>query len=196
MSFYGLVKRSRTVRRYHEATPIPKSILIDLVDTARLVASAGNRQPIRYIICNDRELNLKLFEGLGWLGYFGKDTWPIEGERPAAYIILLGDSTIANASFQYDAGIASQTIILGANNFGLGCCIIGAVNHQKVKELFDISLHLSIISVISLGYPMEIVRLEEAKDESDIKYWRDENKIHHVPKLLLDQVLVGDYCND
>jgi len=192
-TFFDLVKRSRSVRRYKENERIPKSILRDLVDSARLTPSAGNRQPTRFIICDKKEINNEIFKTLGWLGYLAEDLGPSEGERPSAYIILLYDNRIRNASFQYDAGIVSQTVVLGANSYDLGCCIIGSINHDKLRGLLNIPPEYVVISVIAIGYPVEEVHIEECKDETDVKYWRDENRVHHVPKLPLHKVLIGEF---
>jgi nitroreductase len=160
------------------------------------VASAGNRQPTRFIIVNNKELNKVIFSSLGWLGYLSEDMGPVVGERPNAYIIITSDFTIKNTSIQFDAGIAAQTIVLGANSHGIGCCIIGAVNAGKISELLNIPPQFGGMAVIALGYPIEQVVIEESKDYSDVKYWRDENKVHHVPKLPLNQVLIGTYFGE
>lgn len=194
--FSELVKRSRSVRRYKENVDIPKSILLELVNSARTVPSAGNRQPTRFIIVNDKNLNKEIFKSLGWLGYLAEDMGPKVGERPNAYIIIVSDYTIPNASLRFDAGIAAQTIVLGANYHNIGCCIIGAVNTTKIRNLLNIKSQYDGIMVIALGYPVEKVVIEESTDASDVKYWRDENKVHHVPKLPLDLVLLDTYFGD
>jgi nitroreductase len=109
---------------------------------------------------------------------------------------MLYDTTINKASFQFDSGIAAQTIVLGANYHGIGCCIIGAVNTSKIQTLLNIPPQFGGMMVIALGYPVEEVVLEQSKDCADVKYWRDENKVHHVPKLPLELVLLGTYFND
>ena len=195
-TFANLVKRSRSVRRYQEDKDIPKEILLELVEAARTVPSAGNRQPTRFIIVNDKNLNKGIFASLRWLGYLAEDMGPGVGERPNAYIIIVSDFTIKNASIQFDAGIAAQTIVLGANYHGIGCCIIGAADATKIRNLLNIGSQYNGMMVIALGYPVEKVVIEESKDSTDVKYWRDENKVHHVPKLPLDQVLVGTYFSD
>ncbi len=48
---------------------------------------------------------------------------------------------------------------------------------------------LEVVLVIALGVPKEKVILEETVD-GDVRYYRDENRVHHVPKRALDEVLV------
>jgi len=49
-SIHNLVRKSRSIRRFQENRRIPDEILTELVDIARFCPSAGNRQPLRYII--------------------------------------------------------------------------------------------------------------------------------------------------
>ncbi len=48
-----------------------------------------------------------------------------------------------------------------------------------------------IVYVLSLGYPAETVVLEETGEDKDIKYWRDKNGVHHVPKRPLDELILN-----
>ena len=51
--------------------------------------------------------------------------------------------------------------------------------------------HLRLSLVIALGKPRETVIIEECKDENDVRYWRDEHGVHHVPKRPLKSCLVS-----
>ena len=51
---------------------------------------------------------------------------PVEGERPSAYIIMLGDTSIST-EFWCDHGISGQSILLGAREKGIAGCFIGAI---------------------------------------------------------------------
>jgi hypothetical protein len=44
--------------------------------------------------------------------------------------------------------------------------------------------------VIALGYPKEQVVIDEVSEGANLKYYRDDNQVHHVPKLKLENVLL------
>lgn len=187
-----LIIKNRSYRRFYESEKIEIQTIKELINLARLSASARNLQPLKYIISTDKETNNKIFPLLKWAGYLGDKGTPPEGERPSAYIIVLGDRNLTN-SFFCDHGIATQSILLGAVEKGLGGCIIASVNHQELRKLLNIPDHYEIFHVIALGKPKEIVVIEDVKSDGDIKYYRDENQIHHVPKRSLDEIIIKIY---
>ncbi len=163
------------------------SILIKL---ARLSASGANLQPLKYILSFSEEQNRLIFPTLSWAGYLKDWAGPEEGEKPSAYIILLGDTAIGNSFLQFDAGIACQSILLGAAERRLGGCIIVSIKREKLRENLFIPEEYEILLVIALGKPTEKVVVTELEPDGDIKYWRDEKGIHHVPKRrLVDLIL-------
>jgi nitroreductase len=90
-----------------------------------------------------------------------------------------------------DAGIASQTILLGAVEQGLGGCIIRTVNRFEIQKHFNLPDHLEIILVIALGKPDQIVKLTDIDQAGNIEYFEDQNKIHYVPKRSLNEVIIN-----
>jgi len=108
-----LVVKNRSYRRFHEGVDIKIETLKELVDLARLSASAMNAQPLKYILSCDRQKNRLIFPHLVWATYLKTWPGPAEGERPSGYIIILGDTEISRF-WDYDAGIAAQSILLGA----------------------------------------------------------------------------------
>mgnify|MGYP005847847833 FL=1 len=185
-----LVFRNRSYRRFDQTVAIDRATLRELVDLARLSASASNLQPLRYILSAEPEKNAIIFDHLGWAGYLAGWPGPQEGERPTAYIIILGDRTIA-PRIDCDHGIAAQNILLGAAEKGLGGCIIGSVQRERLRQALDIPEQYDILLVIALGKPAETVVIEPVGPDGDIKYWRDEDSVHHVPKRALDDVILG-----
>ena len=134
----NLIQENRSCRRFYQGHRIGKETLYELVDLARLSASAANLQPLRYVLSCDSEKNDAIFECLGWAGYLPDWPGPESGERPAAYIIMLGDTRITQ-SFGCDSGIAGQSILLGAREQGLAGCMIASINRDKLRKRLTIA---------------------------------------------------------
>jgi nitroreductase len=187
-----LVIKTRSCRRFKEDRPIRMDTLKELVDLGRLSASAANRQPLKYILSNDREINEKIFSCLAWAAYLKDWPGPSPGERPAAYIVILGDTSIA-VDFWCDHGISGQSILLGACEKGIAGCFIGAINMPKLRKVLTIDEKFKIMLVIALGEPAEEIVIESVGPDGDIRYWRDERGIHHVPKRSLEEIILNIY---
>lgn len=190
MTFRDLVLKTRSYRRFREGDAISLDSLRDWVDLARCTASAANLQPLKYVLSADPATNARIFPHLGWAGYLEDWPGPAEGERPAAYIVILCDTRISRTS-GCDHGIAAQTILLGAMERGIGGCMIGSVNTDGLRSELGIPGGCEIRLVLALGKPAEEVVLETIRPGGDIRYWRDAKGVHHVPKRPFGEVIVG-----
>jgi len=185
-----LIIRNRSYRRFDEAHEIGADVLRELVDHARLSASAANLQPLKFILSCTAKKNGTIFPCLGWAAYLKDWPGPPAGQRPSAYIIVLGDSGITK-TFGCDHGIAAQSILLAAAEKGLGGCMIASIQRNKLREALSIPKKLEILLVIALGRPAEEVRIEEVGQDGKVEYWRDDEGVHHVPKRRLDDIIIG-----
>jgi len=186
-----LIKSNRSCRRFFQKEEVAVDTLRWLVNLARLSASAANLQPLKYMVSNDPHQNAKIFSCLAWAGYLKDWPGPPEGERPSAYIIMVGDGNIAK-TFSIDLGIAAQSILLGAREQNLAGCMIGSINQEVLRQMIPIPERFEILLVIALGKPKETVVLEEVKPGDSIRYWRDEHGVHHVPKRPLSEIILSD----
>jgi len=189
--FKDLVFKCRSYRRFYQDVAVDKTTLRELVDLARLSASAVNSQPLKYIISSTKENNALIFSTLHWAGTLKTWPGPSEGERPAGYIIILGDKEIG-ASYGLDPGIAAQTILLGAVEKGLGGCMLGAVDKEPLRQLLKIPARYEITLVIALGKPKEKIIIETMQPADSFDYWRDKDEGHHVPKRQLKDIIVAE----
>jgi nitroreductase len=188
MNFKELVLKTRTCRRFEETCQISLETLENLVDLARLSASGGNRQPLKYILFTKPEECEKIFPYLAWAAYLKDWPGPDKGERPSAYIIILGDKSVTD-NFGVDHGIAAQTIMLGASYEGLGGCIIASIKREELSDELKIPDKYEILFILAIGKPVEKVIIDEIRDD-DVKYWRDDKGIHHVPKRTLKNLIL------
>jgi len=185
-----LVLKNRSYRRFDETAAISRETLKELVDLARLTASAANRQPLKYLLSWEPQKNSLIFPHLAWAGYLKEWPGPAAGERPTAYIVMLVDTEISPAA-AYDLGIAGQTILLGATEKGLGGCMIASIKKEDLRESLGIAEQYEIVMVIALGKPVEKVTIEAVKSGGDIRYWRDPQGGHHVPKRSLEEIIIA-----
>jgi nitroreductase len=185
-----LVLKNRSYRRFHQEAAIDEPTLRELVDLARLSPSAGNKQPLKYILSCDPQKNARIFPHLRWAAYLKDWGGPVEGERPSAYIVILYDKNLSQ-QVDCDHGIAAQSILLGAVEKGLGGCIIASIQRAELRQVLRLPADDEILLVIALGRPKETVVLEAVGQEGDIKYWRDADSTHHVPKRSLEEIIIA-----
>ena len=183
-----LIKRNRSYRRFYQEVAITESDLREMVNNARLTPSGRNAQTLRYLLSNTKEMNDRIFPTLSWAGYLTDWAGPKEGERPAAYIVILNDDTLSK-TYYCDHGIASMAILLTAVEKGYGGCILAAVNREALCEALHLPEQYAIVQVIALGKPAETVVIDPMID-GDIRYWRDTQSVHHVPKRNLDDIII------
>jgi nitroreductase len=184
-----LVRKARSIRRFYQDQKIELETLRELVDLARLSPSARNAQPLKYILSNTSEKNRQIFPHLAWAGYLQGWGGPKQGEQPAAYIIIVGDTTIS-PSFSVDPGIAAQSIMLGATEVGLAACMLTSIQKPALQQALKIPTQYEIMLVVALGKPRETVVIEMVGPDGNIKYWRDEAGVHHVPKRTIEEIIL------
>ena len=192
MTLRDLVLKTRSYRRFDGEATIELETLKELVDLARLSASGSNIQPLKYILSVNPATNARIFPLTRWAGYLQDWSGPAEGERPAAYVVALGDTELRR-EFDRDLGIAAQTIMLAATERGLGGCMIGSVDREQLRAVLDVPERYQILLVLALGKPAEKVVLEPVGPTGDIRYYRDEDDVHHVPKRSLEEVILGQF---
>jgi nitroreductase len=191
MDLKTLVLKNRTYRRFDESYAVDREILHSLVQLAQYSPTSNNMQPLKFWLSNTPEMNNKIFPHLGWAGSLKEWSGPKEGERPSAYIIILGDTEI-QLTFGVDHGIAAQTMKLGAVEKGLGGCMIASVQQEELQKVLGIPERYRILFVLALGKPIETVVTEPIGEDGSIKYYRDADSVHHVPKRDLGTLILHD----
>jgi len=184
-----LIARTRSYRRFHQDAAVTVETLRSLVALARLSASGANRQPLKFLLVAEPARNARVFPCLRWAGYLEDWPGPEEGERPAAYIVILGDTEVHKA-FGVDHGIAAQSMMLGAAEQGLGGCILASIDRSTLRDVLEIPERYKILLVLALGSPAETVVVDPVDASGSIKYWRDAEGTHHVPKRSLEELIL------
>lgn len=189
MTLKDMVYQCRSYRRFDQKVKISTTDLKELVDMARMTASTANSQALKFAIYNTEEENDKIFKTLGWAGALPDWDGPEEGERPSAYIIILEDLALGSNKL-VDTGITAQTMVLGAVEKGYGGCMLMNVKRGELAEALSIDREKYAINlVLALGKPIETVKVVALEPDGNVKYYRDENQVHYVPKRSLEEIL-------
>jgi len=186
LSLYDLIVSRRTIRQF-KSKPIARPILEKIVNAGRLAPSAGNMQPLEFVVVDDDETRRRIFPCLRWAGYIAPAGNPRPGQEPMAYIFPIINQGVREKGYENDVGAAAENMILAAWEEGIGSCWLISVERGKAAAILNVPEGLRVDSVIALGYPAESPVVEEFKDS--VKYWKDDQGILHVPKRRLEDVL-------
>ncbi len=188
-NYRAMVYRNRTYRRFDEGVRVGREALERLVDLGRMSPSAMNRQWLRYGVVHTPEGCAQIFPHLRWAASLPDWPGPDAGERPTGYIVVVEDS-INGQGLPVDAGIASQSIMLGAVAMGFGGTMISNMDREALGALLGlVPERMRIVLVLALGRVKEQVVVEPMPANGATTYWR-EGLVHHVPKRSLQEVLL------
>lgn len=190
MSAVEIMKKRRTIRKFQNRE-ISREDIVDMIECARRAPSGANLQPLKYFVANEPALCSQVFECTAWAGYLKGAGTPKEGERPTTYIAILCDREIRSSGFEADGGAAAMSIILAAEERGIGSCWIGSINRERLSKLLELDEKYEIFALIALGYPAESPVLEEF--DGDIKYFKDGQGVLHVPKRPLEEIILNKF---
>ncbi len=193
MDVYEAAAARRSIRRFQDR-PVPYEALEKCVDAARLAPSGRNQQVLEYIIVDDAARLNGVFENItSWAGLPPAKGAPPPEQRPQAYFLLVADRELEaslhpNRRFitQLDAGMAAQSIMLAAQEQGIGTCAILMFKAAELKQRLAIPERYDILMLIIAGYPAESPVAAPWADSTD--YWIDDSGIRHVPKRNLADI--------
>lgn len=187
-----LVIANRSYRGFDESYRFTKEQLTEYVDMTRFTASSVNAQPLKYHIAYEKEEVDTIQKMTRWARALPQMTLPHDNMHPTGFIIICQDLDISDnlARYQKDIGIVAQTVLLAAAEEGLGGCMIGNFTPSEVKSTLDFPENIQPVLIVALGKPAEKIVITEIENGESIKYYRDENDVHYVPKRKLEDIII------
>lgn len=154
MNFMDIAQARQSCRSYDEGRPVEQEKLVAILEAARLAPSACNGQPYHFTVCHGEMAKMvaKATQGMGINGF--ADQAPVLiviSEVPYTKSAALGAKMKGIDYRSIDIGIVAAYITAEATAQGLGSCILGWINDDKIRAAcgLDSKTHL----VIPLGYP-------------------------------------------
>lgn len=168
--FLSLAQQRQSDRAYDTTRPVEREKIERLLEAARVAPSACNAQPWHFIVVDDPELKNKVADAtssrLLGLNHFTK-------QAPVHILIVeekvnlssgLGGWVKDRDFAPIDIGIAAAHLCLAAEDEGLGSCILGWFDENKIRKLLDIPSGKRVVLDIILGYPMQADRPKKRKE--------------------------------
>lgn len=176
LDFLKLVHLRQSDRKYHDK-PVEEEKLLRCLEAARLAPSACNAQPWTFVVVTDKELKNSVADQTSGLlipiNHFTK-------QAPVHVVIVMEKPNISSGFGEVikdkkytliDIGITAAHFCLQAASEGLGTCMVGWFNEEKVKEILNIPRNKRAMMIITLGYPSGKTRQKIRKAASEkIRY--------------------------
>ena len=154
------LRTRRSVRRY-EDKPVPRELLKEIVDCARLAASGRNEQPWEFVVVTEKAD----LQALADLTDHGKHI----ATAGACVAVFCRDTTY----YIEDGSAATQNLLVAAHALGLGTCWIAGDKKAYAKPVasyLDVPEGYKLVALVSVGYPAETPTKDKRPPE-EVLHW-------------------------
>lgn len=187
VSLNTLLVKNRSTRMFRQDAQVSPEQLKAIVEVNTKLASAMNRQVLRFRLVTDKFPVHPDAEMLRTV-LFREQMLP---ESANAFIIVY--SVIPEDRYvDIDLGISLQSMSLKAVEMGFNCLIKGNIDSAKINSLFDEAnpgVQLYPLAVLCIGKSAESIYLKPTDDASELEPYTKEG-VHYVPKLQIDSLLL------
>ena len=156
MNFTEIAENRQSCRSYDPARPVEQEKLDRILESARLSPSACNGQPYHITVCKGSAAAevAKAVQGMG-MNKFAPDApvLLVLSEKPYVATAAMGARLKKNDYRSIDIGIAAAYITAEATAQGLGTCILGWLDSDRIGKICGLTEPVRL--VITLGYAKE-----------------------------------------
>ena len=164
MNFTEIAQQRQSCRSYDETRPVEQEKLDAILESVRLAPSACNGQPYHLTVCQGDAAKAAAAATMGMgMNKFASQA-PILiviSEEPYVRSAALGAKVKGNDYRSMDIGIAAAYLTAEATAQGLGSCILGWLDDEKLRKICGLSHPVRL--VITLGYPKDAQRDKKRK---------------------------------
>jgi len=174
MSDFDALVRRRSMTRAFTHEPVDRSLVDDLLDLARRGPSAGNTASLEFLVLEGsdtaRYWNVTLPEqrraDFPWPRLLDAPVLIVAWVEPDRYVARYQETDKAHTGLGegadawpqpywfIDGGAAVMTLLLAAENAGLGALFFGLFDHESaVRDAFGVPEGRRAVGAIALGYP-------------------------------------------
>lgn len=181
-----LLLKNRSHRGYDPSFRVREDQLRRIIEVNTRIPSARNAQVLRFRPVTADEAH-KVLPHIRLGGALPELNLPTTGSEPNAFIVIC--SVVAeNKWIDIDVGISAQSMLLQATEIGLNGICIGAFDKERICE--ELGLEMEPLLILAIGRGTDHIELVEIGEADDHSYYR-QNNVHYVPKVRLDELILG-----
>ncbi|MDL2307737.1 nitroreductase family protein [Desulfovibrio sp. OttesenSCG-928-C06] len=164
--FFELCKRRQSCRSFADK-PVEHEKLVKCIEAARLAPSGCNAQPWSFVVVEDPAIVPEVAKAAMQLGVneymAGAKAFIVVLEEHAVLIPAVRKVFDSQTFAKGDMGAAIMCITLAAEEQGIGSCVLGLYDRERLCELLDIPADKRFGGLIALGYPSKDRIREKAR---------------------------------
>ena len=177
MNFTEIAQNRQSCRNYDSTREVEKSKLDAILNSARLSPSACNGQPYHITVCTGESAKAvaRATQGMG-MNKFASDA-PIQlviSEKPYCRTAAVGAKLKNNDYRSIDIGIVAAYITAEATAQGLGSCILGWLDSDKIKKICNIDGEVRLVICIGYAKADDKLRNKKRKDKDELITYKTE----------------------
>ena len=170
MNFTEIANTRQSCRSYDPALAVEEEKLAAILESTRLAPSACNGQPYHLTVCRGESAKqvAEAVQGMG-MNKFATDApvMIVISEEPYVASAALGAKLKGNDYRSIDIGIAVAYLTAEASAQGLGTCILGWFDDDKIRKICGLDKPVRL--VVTLGYPKDdALRQKKRKDLDEL----------------------------
>ena len=171
MDFLEIAKNRQSCRKYDSTRSVEKEKLDLILSAAQLAPSACNGQPYHITVCTGRSATdvAKACMGMG-MNLFASQapTLLVISEKPYVKTAAVGSKLKGNDYRSIDIGIVAAYITAEASTLGLGSCILGWLDDEKIRKICGLDSPVRLVITIGYPDPKDDLRKKRRKDIDEL----------------------------
>lgn len=157
--------QDRRARRALAGKELTREMIERVFTAATLAPSCSNKQPWRFLLCDQEPALSKAREALLGGNYWAK-------KAPLLVVVTTRDELDCQLSddrnyAQFDTGMAVMGLLMQATREGLYAHPMAGFEPEKLRDAFGIEPETRVITMIAVGYPGDASHLNEKHTESE-----------------------------
>ena len=171
MDFTAIAKARQSCRKYDEARPVEQEKLTACLEAARLSPSACNGQPYHFTVCRGETAKAvaKACMGMGMNKFADKaPVLIVISEEDYVATAAMGAKVKGNDYRSMDIGIACAYLTAEAAAQGLGTCILGWLDDEKIRSICGLKKPVRLVVTLGYAAPDDVLRSKKRKSLTEL----------------------------